>query len=145
MECVVIGCTNKCAALDHFHGTELSEAYKTEQQIIDASPFRSCANGKHIDTNEHFCGKEHQCASVCSHDGYCQVSTQKHLAKDEVFIGARDKFKYNLKFTEQGQKFKCRRKIMPFEKSHEGNHFCSNEIHFCTIICPTCENICDKP
>ena len=141
--CFVITCTNKCAAFDHFHGNELSETFKTEQFIPDEFPFLLEDGLTRFDCQQHFCGKEHQCDEDCEHDGFCHVWTEKQL-KDETFEGERDTFTYSLKFVEKGEKSKCRQKLKPFTRGHEGMHSCSTEFHFCMSLCPTCENICNK-
>ena len=141
--CSVTTCTNKCAALDHFHGNELSETFKTEQFIPDEFPFLLEDGRTRFDCQQHFCGKEHQCDEDCEHDGFCHVWTEKQL-KDETFEGERDTFTYSLKFVEKGEKSKCRQKLKPFTRGHEGVHSCSTELHFCMSLCPTCENICNK-
>ncbi|XP_075241098.1 uncharacterized protein LOC142336280 [Convolutriloba macropyga] len=142
-KCCVKTCTNKCSALDHFHGNEeLSNTFKVEQDIAAELPFL-LDDGNRIACEEHFCGKEHQCDQDCMNDGYCHVWTEKEL-KDETFEGERDTFTYSLKFVEKGEKLKCRQKLKPFAKFHNGDHSCSTEVHFCMMLCPTCENICSK-
>ncbi|XP_075243180.1 uncharacterized protein LOC142337658 [Convolutriloba macropyga] len=143
-KCSVDSCPNKCAALDHFHGTDISKIFRMEQKLSDELPFVVDNKGTRIDCDEHFCGQEHHCEHNCTKNGFCQVWTEKQL-KDEVFTGARDTFTYGLQFAEKGQKLTCRQKIKPFMRTHDGPHVCSNEMHFCMVMCPTCENICDKP
>ena len=144
-KCAVSTCTNKCSALDHFHGSDLSHIFRKEQLIPDEPPYLLEDGVTRFECDEHFCGKEHHCEQECSSDGFCHVVTEKQLKKEELFKGARDTFTYSLKFVERGQKLTCRQKIERFAKTHEGSHACSNEMHFCVTICPTCENICDKP
>ena len=142
-KCSVSTCTNKCAALDHFHGTESSSKFMEEQGIAEEPAFLLEDRQTQFDCAEHFCGKEHQCDQDCEHDGYCHVWTEKQL-KDETFEGQRDTFTYSVKFAEMGEKLKCRQKLKPFTRMHDGGHSCSTEVHFCMAICPTCENICNK-
>ena len=141
--CSIETCTNKCSAQDHFHGSPLSHKYNEERDQPDERPFLLSDGYSRHYTQEHFCGKEHQCDHDCQHEGFCQVSTEKQL-KEETFEGKRDTFTYNL-FVEKGKKLKCLNRLKPFEKSHSGSHSCSTEIHFCETMCPTCENICCKP
>ena len=143
-QCSIETCTNKCVALDHFHGMPASGVYKKEQGLVNDFPFLLADGISRFDCVAHFCGKEHQCDQDCQHEGLCRVSTEKQL-KDETFQGERDTFTYSLKFMEKGEKLKCRRRIKPFSRAHEGGHSCATEVHFCKTMCPTCENICNKP
>ncbi|XP_075241109.1 uncharacterized protein LOC142336283 [Convolutriloba macropyga] len=142
-ECSIATCTNRCAALDHFHGTELSAVFEDENGVSHEPPFL-LDDGSRVECEEHFCGKEHQCDFDCKHEGFCRVWTEKQL-KEETFDGQRDTFTYSLAFAEKGEKLKCRRKLESFTRVHDGDHSCSTEVHICTAKCPTCENICDKP
>ena len=142
-KCSLPTCTNKCAALDHFHGTKSSSKFKEEQGMADEPAFLLEDGETQYDCAEHFCGKEHQCDKECEHDGNCRVWTEKQ-PEDETFEGERDTFTYNVKFAEMGKKEKCRQKLKPFTTRHDGGHSCSKEVHFCTTICPTCENFCNK-
>ena len=143
-QCSIETCTNKCAALDHFHGMPASGVNKKEQGHVNEFPFVLADGISRFDCDAHFCGKEHQCDQDCEHEGLCRVSTEKQL-KDETFQGERDTFTYSLKFMEKGEKLKCRWRIKPFSRAHEGGHSCATEVHFCKTMCPTCENICNKP
>ena len=142
-KCSIQTCTNKCSALDHFHGSIWSPTFRQEHAIIDELPFM-LEDGARVYSAEHFCGKEHQCDYDCGHEGFCRVWTEKQLI-EETFDGARDTFTYSLGFAEKGEKLKCRRKLEPFMRAHDGEHSCSTEVHICVVKCPTCENICDKP
>ena len=109
--CSVPSCSNKCAALDHFHGCDLSAIYIKEQQLGFEAAFLLDDGSGRFDCEEHFCGKEHQCQQQCDQDGYCHVQTEKQLDKDETFEGARDTFTYSVKYIEKGEKFACRKKL----------------------------------
>ncbi|XP_075241104.1 uncharacterized protein LOC142336282 [Convolutriloba macropyga] len=143
--CCMPNCSNKCAALDHFHASDLSGLYAQEQLIQVESPFLLEDGVSRFDSAEHFCGKEHQCDQKCDQDGYCYKEAQKQIGnKKETFQGQRGTFTYDVEYVENGKKYQCPKKIKPFEKSHEGDHSCSKPDHFCTKICPTCKNICSK-
>ena len=142
--CCIENCSNKCTSTDHFHGTELSEKYRKENNLNWEPAFFLPDGVSVLDTNDHFCGKAHTCDNYCEHEGFCQVITEKHV-KDEVFVGKKETFNYSLKFVETGKKHQCRQKIAPFLKAHDGSHLCSVGAHICTEKCPTCLNICNKP
>ncbi|XP_075243518.1 uncharacterized protein LOC142337848 [Convolutriloba macropyga] len=142
-KCSIMSCSNTCSAVDHFHGTSLSSFYRTEQEITSYSPFHYEGTTTIADCDEHFCGKSHPCDKECNHEGFCQVWTERELSEN-TFRGKRGTFNYRLKFVAQGKKLKCRHKLEPFTKSHAGSHSCSTRFHFCTKVCPTCENICNK-
>ena len=147
-ECCVENCKNKCSARNHFHGNALlSEKFNREHCIgIQEAPFT--AHGEELHIEDHFCGNEHFCGMECQEHGYCEVLVEKTIAKEEVFEGKRSTFKYKRQFVQIGKKLPCLRKILPFQKEHSpAGHCCTLTIkdHLCTEICPTCENICDKP
>ena len=147
-ECSVYGCKNRCAAVDHFHGdSHLRAAYEIEQEIITQKrtpPFIT-EQGESLFTDEHFCGSEHICAEICEQPGFCQVTVHKEISEQKTFVGRLDKFVYTKNFVQKGEKLPCLRKIAPFQKNHESDHWCSliDKTHQCQTICPTCENICD--
>ena len=147
-ECCVENCKNKCSARNHFHGNvPLNENFNRENCIGNQeAPFFFLDEELHID--DHFCGNEHFCGMECQEHGYCEVLVEKTVAKEEIFEGKRSTFKYKRQFVQNGKKLPCLRKILPFEKEHSpAGHYCTLTIkdHLCTEICPTCENICDKP
>ena len=148
-DCCVENCRNICSARDHFHGfPDLSSGYRKQQKLDEnESPFIK-VDGTPLFDHDHFCGNEHSCGLECEEDGYCEVSVEKQLEeKEEIFEGQRSTFKYKRKFTQIGKKLPCLQKIAAFEKTHAGDHSCTTraKVHFCMEMCPTCENICDKP
>ena len=147
-ECCVENCKNKCSARNHFHGNALlTEKFNREHCIgIQEAPFT--AHGEELHIEDHFCGNEHFCGMECQEHGYCEVLVEITIAKEEVFESKRSTFKYKRQFVQIGKKLPCLRKILPFQKEHSpAGHCCTLTIkdHLCTEICPTCENICDKP
>ena len=147
-ECCVENCKNKCTARNHFHGnSSLIEQFNLENGIeVEEAPF--LYDGQELHIQDHFCGAEHFCGKECEEDGYCEVSVEKTVAKEEVFEGKRSTFTYKRHFVQNGKKLRCLRKVLPFTKEHyPPQHYCSTLMtkdHLCTKICPTCENICDK-
>ena len=148
-DCCVKNCRNLCSAKDHFHGfPHLSNKYRKQHNLDENEAPFVLSDGAQIFSDEHFCGNEHSCGQDCEEEGYCEVSVEKQFEeKEEVFEGQRSTFTYKRKFAQVGKKLPCLQKIKAFEKSHSGDHSCTTraKIHFCTEVCPTCENICDKP
>ena len=147
-ECCVENCKNKCTARNHFHGNNaLIEQFNLENGIeVEGAPF--LYDGEELHIEDHFCGAEHFCGKDCEEDGYCEVIVEKTISKEEIFQGKRSTFSYKKQFVQIGKKLPCLRKVLPFEKDHvPSEHYCTLTMknHICTEICPTCENICDKP
>ena len=147
-ECCVENCKNKCSARNHFHGN----AFLTEKFLAEhcmeryEAPF--VVDGEELHIEDHFCANEHSCGMECEEDGYCEVLVEKTITKEEIFEGRRSTFSYKRHFKQIGKKLPCLRKILPFKKQHDpAGHYCTmtTKNHLCTGVCPTCENICDKP
>ena len=148
-DCCVKNCKNLCTAKDHFHGfPHLSNKYRKQQNLDENEAPFVLFDGAKIFIDDHFCGNEHSCGQDCDEEGYCEVSVEKQFEeKEEVFEGQRSTFTYKRKFAQVGKKLPCLQKIEAFQKSHSGDHSCTTraKVHFCMEVCPTCENICDKP
>ena len=148
-DCCVKNCRNLCTAKDHFHGfPHLIKKYRKQQNLNENEAQFVLSDGTQLFINDHFCGNEHLCGQDCEEDGFCEVSVEKQIEeKEEVFEGQRSSFTYKRKFAQIGKKLPCLQKIKAFEKAHNGDHSCTTraKVHFCMEVCPTCENICDKP
>uniref|UniRef100_M4BBA3 Uncharacterized protein n=1 Tax=Hyaloperonospora arabidopsidis (strain Emoy2) TaxID=559515 RepID=M4BBA3_HYAAE len=119
-KCIIDGCNELCATVDHFHGQ------------VDVAMVYSVENGdeKGIDTFDaasevsvvHMCGNGHECQAVCEEKGICRVDVfLKQSAK--TFTGARSKFQFTYQEM-NGSRKECTKLLAPDQKMHLGAHTC---------------------
>ena len=147
-KCCIAGCSNRCISKDHFHGNNMLQGYRNFQDSEEIEAPFLLTDGSAFSSDDHFCGEEHLCPNNCEKEGYCKVSSTNQLGDERLFEGQRESFTYKRIAAQTGWKQRCLIRIPPFEKNHQDEHSCSlsaEKVHTCTEICPTCENICNKP
>ena len=146
-QCQMEDCRIRCACANHFHlHQDLSAKFTDENNLIEIHAEFINENGNEIKLDFHTCGYKHTCSQNCSKNGFCKVITERKIVKEE-FQGQRDKFIYQKQFENIGSTEKCIKMIDAFKMKHDGDHLHSEDplvVHLCKIMCPTCNNICEK-
>ncbi|CAI5729216.1 unnamed protein product [Hyaloperonospora brassicae] len=153
-KCIIDGCNELCATMDHFHGqVDVAVVYSVEHGIgKGTNTFDASAEAPVV----HMCGNWHECQAMCEEKGICRVDVfLKQSSK--TFTGSRGKFQFT--FQEMnGSRKKCTKLLAPNQKMHLGAHTCLCEpgkvddqqsardqtVHYCDVRCPCCSYFCNK-